>query len=87
MNLCPVTAERGTTGAEGTGLPVTDLGGDSGATVGRQTTLPDGLARPVGVGDAAPGFTLPAARGGTLSLYEVTGAGSRVLLVFLRHLG
>ncbi len=79
-----MTVERGTTGAEGTGPSVTDLGGDSGATLGGQTTLPDG---PVGVGDAAPAFTLPTARGGTLSLYEVTGAGSHVLLVFLRHLG
>ena len=82
-----MTVERGTTGAEGTGPPVTDFGGDSGATVGGQTTVPGGLARPVGVGDAAPGFTLPTARAGTLSLHEVTGAGSHVLLVFLRHLG
>ncbi len=39
------------------------------------------------LGDAAPGFTLPAVDGQTLSLSAITSAGNRVLLVFLRHLG
>ena len=39
------------------------------------------------LGDDAPDFTLPAVDGQTLSLSGITGAGNRVLLVFLRHLG
>lgn len=39
------------------------------------------------LGDAAADFTLPAVDGQTLSLSGITSAGSRVLLVFLRHLG
>jgi peroxiredoxin len=39
------------------------------------------------VGDAAPDFTLPAVDGQAVSLSGITSAGSRVLLVFLRHLG
>lgn len=39
------------------------------------------------LGDAAPDFTLPAVDGQAVSLSGTTSAGSRVLLVFLRHLG
>ncbi len=39
------------------------------------------------LGDAATDFTLPAVDGQAVSLSGITGAGNRVLLVFLRHLG
>lgn len=39
------------------------------------------------VGQPAPPFKLPEARGGTVSLSEELQAGDSVLLVFLRHYG
>jgi peroxiredoxin len=38
-------------------------------------------------GGVAPDFTLPAVDGSILSLYDGLQRSSRILLVFLRHLG
>jgi peroxiredoxin len=39
------------------------------------------------VGDSAPVFELPEARGGTYGLDDALAGGSHALLVFLRHYG